>query len=291
MEVSDICGPLMQDEINKLIINTKHYYDHAYDECTTKECERVDACINLLIDSSNDELYSTYVNMPVDYEDYQNNYDELDNIIEDKLDNIIEDKLDNIIEDKFDNIIEDKLDNDAEDVIYSHYEYTYAILSDISLINRCLLISKAILNNAINALAHHHHYIGEIPRKFGINSCKLLHLHEFNLFSLLKLAQCKHDYESITYIINAMTEIDLYNVVYNNYLTNDITNILLIDKCKQISNKYILSLLDKCIQNIIHSPVITCYYIINMLDPIKTHIKNIRKYIRKNIRKNITKNV
>jgi hypothetical protein len=253
MDVSDICGPLMQNEIDLLVISMKHRYDRAYDGHDVCELERLDRCINKLIHMNDDNFYSIYVNLPVDYEDYQNNYDEH------------EDKLYNATYEAGKNGVKNELD-DVTDDVYSYYEYTYAFISDISLINRCMLISKAPLNNAINAFAHHSHYIGEVSRTFGINSCKLLHLNGFNLYSLLKLARCRCDYESMKYITQVMSEIDLYNVLYNvlynNDMHNDITTILIIDRCKQIGNKYISSLLDKCIENEVYSHVIKCYYII-----------------------------
>jgi hypothetical protein len=226
--IHDICGPIITERISQLIINMKYDYDHNYDLCKEEDLERVDACLNFLHKADYCKFYSIYVNIPTNYECYE--------------------------DDEFE---------------YCYLEYTLAILSDISLINRCLAISKAPLNRAINALYH----IGaplraEIPKSFNIECYELLYHNKFNIANLFPIAQCKCDYISIKFIIDKFTESDIDHIFIQgiNYFNSNysIIEILLIDRCKQIDDKYILS---RLYNNIINSPhnVSLAYYIINIM--------------------------
>jgi hypothetical protein len=241
-EFNYICGQVVTNKIVKLIKNMKYKYDHYYDESDSVDLERIDTCIKLLRTTDNDTFYSIYVGIPTDYYDY----------FDDELDDEINDESMN----------DDESTNDV-DIKHSYLEYALAILSDTSLIKRGLEISKAPLNKALNIISEYDDsYMNEIPKNFCIESYTLLYSHGFNVTNLYRIAQCRHDYAAIKFIISVMTEHDLDNAMH--YDQHRIIDILLIDRCKQIGTRYILSLL---YNHIINSPnnLSIAYFIINIV--------------------------
>jgi hypothetical protein len=232
--INETCGSVMADKIAKFINNMKLNYDNNYLEAKPNDLKRSNVCLNLLRTADYDKFYSIYVGMPTDYDDYLN--DELD-----------------------DKLINDELINNNIFIKHCYLEYTLAILSDPSLINKCLEISKVPLQKAMSAINQHYKiFIYEIPENFGIESYTLLRHNGFNIVNLFHIAKCKYDYVAIKFIINAMTELDLDYALRNNYYGHNIIDILLIDRCKQINTPYILSVLQ---QHTIGTSISSMYYI------------------------------
>jgi hypothetical protein len=228
--IHEICGPIMADRISKLIIDMKHDYDHKYDSSDHKNLDRIDACFTFLSTMDNDKFNSIYMGIPEKWADYEH-------------------------KDEFD---------------YCYIEYTRAILSDPSLINRCLAISEEPLNMAINNICRMVWLYGEqIPWNFDVECYRLLWQSGCNIINLISIAERKCDYTSIKFIIDILTERDINYMLSSNNHRYFITDILLIDKCKQCGNDSILSSLHKYIIKISNNPFATLpvsYYIINIMN-------------------------
>jgi hypothetical protein len=242
-ELNYTCGPIMADKIAKLIKDMKYNYAQNYDKSDSVNLKRMDACLNLLLTADYDTFYFMYVGMPADYKDY------------------------------FNNGINVKLMDVG--IKYNYFEYTQTILSNTVLIKRCLEISREPLNKALNVMSEYNNlYVAELNTNFGIESCELLYHNKFNIVNLLHIMRYKQDYTAIKFLISVMTEQDMKYTLHNKHYRCGITDILLIDKCKQLGNKYIISLL---YNTIIYSAInlSIAYYIINIMS-----YENGLKYIK-----------
>jgi hypothetical protein len=166
---------------------------------------------------------------------------------------------------------------------YSHIEYARACISNNTLLHKCLAISKIPIFNSLIVLKNAQWQYLDID----LDCCKLLTSHEYNVrASLLELTQ---DYDTIRYIIDGMSNLDLYNVLNSE---NNIEGrlrlylLLLIDKIYIANDKCLNALLRRKIMSFEDEfdldilPLIRCYYIIKYLtiDEGKAMMKLVNKY-------------
>jgi hypothetical protein len=138
-----------------------------------------------------------------------------------------------------DNIIE--ANRESNELIYSFFDFIYAIMSHIDLISKCLAISRVPINNSIKFLPNSYRQLGYI--NLDIESCKILHKHGCDLKAMLHIAYHVSNYDSMRYIIDNMSDIiitDLYNTTY---FSLGLCNILIIDKIYELQDKYLIHLL------------------------------------------------
>jgi hypothetical protein len=114
--------------------------------------------------------------------------------------------------------------------------YACAFLSDVELLGKCLLISRALIFRAVNIIMNNINYgIGII----NIECCKLLRTYGFDFLDLLAIAYKTYDYDTIRYIINNLTEMELIKLIYDSdNVRYGLFNILIIDKIFNMPDDY-----------------------------------------------------
>jgi hypothetical protein len=161
---------------------------------------------------------------------------------------------------------------DDIDMDQDPYCYIFACVSNITLLRKCLAISKLPIIAALMACERNKDaelfYI-----HIDLESCMLLHEHGCDLISLLSIAYLLKDYNSQKYIINHMTEIDLFNIIHVDRYKG-LINILLMNRIHDLQDNHLKLICNSYIINQYHNPVIKCYYIINYMsiDASKTYI-------------------
>jgi hypothetical protein len=151
------------------------------------------------------------------------------------------------------------------------YEYSYALVSNIILIKRCLAISPVSLNYSIIMCMKNPNDLQYI--NFDYESCKLLYDSGFNICYVFYIACRMNNYESIKFLLNKMSRIDLSTIFTECqiYLKNKLYNILIIDKiCEQndvlidaIIPLYIGGRKEPCMHlHNLHGMILSCYYFI-----------------------------
>jgi hypothetical protein len=222
-------------------------------------------CINHLLSLDDDTFREIYLKMPITAEGFEYN-----------MCNMLEIR-DAIADDDDNDITKNELmNNHKNELLITHsndpYCYVYACVSNITLIRRCLTISKLPLNNAIILSSEHQNYIG-----FNLESCILLCEHNFDHVHLLSIAYARHDYTSMKYIINCMSEIELFNIISANKY-DGLIYILFIDRIYNLNDDY-LKLMCKTKYTMHSDTIISCYYIITYMsiEEGKEHIYNIEK--------------
>jgi hypothetical protein len=130
-------------------------------------------------------------------------------------------------------------------VEYKYIDYACAFLPDSALIRKCLSISILPLNNCVNYISSNDCIsiiIDNQKIQMNLESCKLLHASGINI----NIAYIAHDYESITYLINHMTYLELHHLA-TNYAQKldtrykcDIIHILVADKILQSKDKILI---------------------------------------------------
>jgi hypothetical protein len=243
--IYQICGPDMQSSIEDMII-------HDQDHIKPKIRVHISACINYLL-SINDELFR---------QKYQVLYD-IDNDDPYTVDEIEKDDI--------------ELPTD-----YNKYDFIFACVSNINLINRCLVISKLPLSFAINRCTQHG---TQMFINFDLESCKLLQEAGFDNNNLLAVACAARDYNSIKYILMYMTELNLGELIMDKrFMFKNLTSIYIIDKIHYHSNDFLKQLLKTrhfSSFNDIYNIIIICYYIIRYLsrEDGLSYINDIDKYL------------
>jgi hypothetical protein len=154
------------------------------------------------------------------------------------------------------------------DYRYDLYECAHAYVSNVELLRKCLAISPVPLYNSIKTLIRSEYSSHETYVNFDIESCKLLVEHGFKKSYLLHIAYRVSNYDSIIYLIESMTIIELINML-NSIVYYDVVGFLLIDK--------IYNLNDPCLNRLCKNSmveyrgtskiriILNCYYIIKFM--------------------------
>jgi hypothetical protein len=138
---------------------------------------------------------------------------------------------------------QDDIDN-IEEREYCYIDYAHAYISDIRLIRRCLEISKVPLWNLIKVLIRYHHNTRSNYTNFDMESCKLLYENGCDVTGLLHVACHMHDYNSIRYLVDNMSDVELYNLVHSReYIYLNLASLLLIDRLMNMRDRCFTSLL------------------------------------------------
>jgi hypothetical protein len=215
--IYEIGGTLLRESIEKLIIDERN-------ECILnikyKDDIRIKACANYLLSMDELEFKELYLGMPDEMDDYG------DNMLE-----VIFPDADHLINDAD---ISNYIRNNT-DANYCYFDYAYAFLSDIKLIEKCLLISKTALNHSIDVL---HNYEHKIYINITSESCKLLHKYDINMTNLLAIAYYLYDVDSISCIIELMSLTELYNI---SNVYSGLTQILILDRIHKEHDDYIIN--------------------------------------------------
>jgi hypothetical protein len=163
---------------------------------------------------------------------------------------------------------------------YSYLLSVNAIINNVDLINKCTVISRIPLNLAMWQLSNtsSSDHIG----KLDLTAFKLLHEHNYNINTLLKVAYNARDYNCIRYIIDNMTDVDLDRILGNYHVDfMGLINVLFMEKIFSMNNKYLMLLLHKHMtlkftnESTKSDTIILCYYIIKYLT-----VENGKKYIK-----------
>jgi hypothetical protein len=190
----------------------------------------IKSCASYLLSLNDDEFNAVYIKMPRNIEAYR----------------------------------VDQADAEVNKRPYDYYTYAYAYVSHVELIRKCLAISKIPLFNSIQILTEYL-YKGYID--ISVESCKLLRENRCGYVGLLVIAHKFHNYDAIKYIIDSMTECELYSYLYSEYIYYGLYNILIIDKIYSTHDKYLISLLNspEIDRNNNGRIIIRCYNIIKYL--------------------------
>jgi hypothetical protein len=178
---------------------------------------------------------------------------------------------------------------------YNYFTYMYAYVSNMELMHRCFAISKIPILNSIIILTTktYCNYI-DISKSYKIlreNGC-----------DVIQLLHIVHNYEAIKYLIDSMTEFELYLFLTKEHIYSDLVNILIIDKIYSTHDEYLISILNS--HEIDHNEIdhngidynqfdcnqmmiMRCYKIIKYLTVIegKTLMTNINKYYESRLHK------
>jgi hypothetical protein len=214
--------------------------DHRVDE---DYVNKIKSCATYLLSLTDDEFRKIYINLPRDIEIYQS----------------------------------EEEDAEMNERPYTYYTYTYAYVSNIELIQKCLAISKIPIFNSIDILTEKS---GEYFANIDISSCKLLRAHGCNYKGLLAIAYELDEYESIKYIIDSMTEYELYTFLSTEeFIHYKLVNILIIDKIYSTRDEYLISVLNSYEIDRNNIIIVRCYNIIKYLtlSEGKTLMTNINK--------------
>jgi hypothetical protein len=223
-EIYEIGGSIIQAHIENLI-------QDEINKARKLSSNRIMSCIQYLKSLSDCEFGYIYTEMSSTLDEFQEEFENRDEFVENFKDKDID-----INETECDsNVFENELEN-----AYSHFDYVYAFISDISLLHRCIEISMIQLNYMIIALMYYEHntYIA-----FDIESCKLMYKHKFDLRSLLFIAQQVRNYESMKFIISKMNIMDIHRVlVTDEYRYVGLIKILIIDRIYSMNDNLLKSM-------------------------------------------------
>jgi hypothetical protein len=145
-------------------------------------------------------------------------------------------------------------------------EYTYACVSNITLVQKCLSISIVPLMCLFNWLPNY----ATLYIKFDYESCRILHINNFDIYKLYFLASSANNYNALNYLLDHMILKDFAQILFvYDHIDFNLSNILLIDKIYGIDNKFIHTLLKAkmlSLKTVLPPKTITfltrCYYII-----------------------------
>jgi hypothetical protein len=222
--------------------------DHRVDE---DYVNKIKSCATYLLSLTDDEFHKIYINLPRDIEGY-------DPAEED-----------------------DEIDGRP----YTYYTYAYAYVSSIELIRKCLAISKIPLFNSIQILIE---YTREDFIDIDVASCKLLRENGYNYKELLDIAYGLKNYDSTRYLIDSMSELELYAFITSDeYVCYGLWKILIIDKIYSTHDEYLISLLNSHKIDRDNDIIIRCYKIIKHLTVMegKTLMTNINTSYESRLRK------
>jgi hypothetical protein len=266
-EFYSIGGPIIEANI-KTLINDLDNTNKSIN--TIKASNTLKLIIMVLLELSDDAFENICLGIPTDIGTYRMialKINPLQNSLQNSLQNH-EVKLDKV-HIKLDSSMHTadfiKLSQDfhAEEQELTYIEFASACISDINLIRRCHDISSISLNNMIRLLIRNKYYIN-----LDIESCKLLYECKYNINDLLYIAEYARNYESIRFIIDNMTAIELNELItHDGYFYENLISILIIDKIHTVNDKRLKTLLRKEISeyNFQSTPMISiiqCYYMI-----------------------------
>jgi predicted transcriptional regulator len=121
---------------------------------------------------------------------------------------------------------------------YTYSEHIRAILSNVNLINRCTAISTVPLITALFVLHQLINTNNITQYYFTFESCKLLHEHKYNILHILSISyKSGINYVIIKYIIDNLSEIDMFNVLEDTRYCG-----IIIDRIHNNNNKFLSSM-------------------------------------------------
>jgi hypothetical protein len=215
-------------------------------------------CIQYLLSLDDNEFNKIYVNLPISSTEYENNILAGSNL--------------------------DDTDDDDDDDKYTLLDYAFAYASDINLIRRCLDVSPVAINASIKIVAHSESPDDYSYLKLDLESCTLLRENRCDVGSLLIIAYNMSDYDTVKYLIESMTNIELIELFMssNSYIYFNIFGILLIDAIVKLDDKCVNTVLYNTLGKINDRPrgpteehsdirghtltiILQCYYVIKYL--------------------------
>jgi hypothetical protein len=179
------------------------------------------------------------------------------------------------VDDIVDDIVDDDIvvDDDEDDInfhnrrkIIDRNKCIYALISNITLINRCLSISPVKLNLMLKYMDIN---VGILRTRFDTSRLNVLYEHNIDSKTLLSMAYQSRDYDTMLFIIQRMHYDDICNVINNNRYTG-LIELLFIDKLCRYNESYValaysneLMILASTFHNA--SIIMECYHIIKYL--------------------------
>jgi hypothetical protein len=225
-EIYEIGGPFMNTEIINVLEHER-----------VEHCERlilinsvknhINVCAKYLLSLDDNTFSQMYIHLPTDHQGYENN---------------------------------EIYVNDE----YSLIDYACAFISDEKLVRRCISISPVAINMSVKILTDYESPMDLNYIKLDLESCKLLHDNKCNIVNLLTIAYYISDYNTIRYLIESMSKMELIELLTSELINilNSMYGIILIDTIDRMN--------DKCLNKILYHKINS----INILDNIYADVRD-----------------